>query len=170
MLTFSEKPDDYFQATLDLVLVMKIDELRRDGDAMGELSRWFDAEQLSGLTIKLLKAHRASELFQINDWHYLVIYYLLKEFCDCHNEGIFDEENYDYWAVTETRWSFGDKIDFDELLDYFWDTDFLMNKDEFNDGTMEQRSTGAYSDELFGIVNELKPSKEELELTPAKTA
>jgi len=170
MLTFSEKPDDYFQATLDLVLVMKIDELRRDGDAMGELSRWFDAEQLSGLARNILKAHRASEVFQINDWHYLVIYYLLKEFCEVHNEQLIDLDAYDYYMETETRWSRDDKIDFDELLDYFWDTDFLMNKDEFNDGTMEQRSTGAYSDELFGIVNELKPSKEELALTPAKTA
>jgi hypothetical protein len=83
----------------------------------------FDPRTAARLIEDLLAASRDTRLYQLTDYHWLVVYRCLETFCDLHNDEA---------ATDPTGWadvgpySIG-SIDFDAIVDrFFWDTDFLM--------------------------------------------
>ena len=60
----------------------------------------------------------------------------------------------------------GEPIDFDQFLEtYFMNTAFLMDPDRFNGMDSEEKEDRGFIDScLFGAINRLVPSKEEINL------
>jgi hypothetical protein len=57
----------------------------------------------------------------------------------------------------------GGSIDFDEFIDvYFWDTDFLMDRELFDHLTAEAKQQLGFSGEVFGVAHELVPHPDKL--------
>ncbi len=112
---------------------------------------------------QLLTASRAPELYQLTDYHWLLLYDCLRVYCEIHNA--FARE-----APTKTLpvgpYQIG-PIDFDALVDgYFWDTDFLLEGPIVAGLGPEGRQSADVSDEVFGIAQGLRPYPDELKLTP----
>ena len=62
----------------------------------------------------------------------------------------------------------GTDIDFDDFLNkYFFDTAFLIDSDRYNSMDMEDKRQRGFVDPcLFGVINKLIPTKDEIQLKP----
>ena len=91
------------------------------------------------------------------DYHFLILYEVLDTFIEIRNDS-YDDELWSVFGGVRIR-----DIDFELIVDrYFWDLDFLMTPDEVNEMTPEAKQLMRFSDELFGVVNRLRPHDEEL--------
>jgi len=61
----------------------------------------------------------------------------------------------------------GADIDFNDFLNkYFFDTAFLIDPDRYNEMTKTSKQESGFVDPfLFGVINRLLPTKEEIQLT-----
>jgi len=118
-------------------------------------------------TVRAMDAYlRKPELYQLNDYHYLLLYDALLNLCDLHNEAIKDcETEEDRIQLSQIGDYLIRELLFDEMVDiYFFDTDFLLNPDDaFNLG-MQGRNGLNVSEETFHISQGFAPHPEELEL------
>ena len=118
---------------------------------------------LAGVTLaQLLTAIRAPGLYQLTDYHWLLLYDGLRVYCALHNDAARE-------APTTTLpvgpYQIG-PIDFDAVVDqYFWDTDFLLESPTLTELRPEGRQSLGVADEVFGIAQGLPPHPEELSLT-----
>ncbi len=189
MLRFQYTPDVCFHAIVDSALSTCADELREwidEGEpeylkpaTMEHLCDWFESPILLTVLDRLLEAHRALELYSLNDWHYLILYHVLHTFVTVHNDFVRDT------GLVNVGGSLVGDIEFDAIIEiYFWDIDFLTTPDIFNGIPRQLRSSADFSlewiaeqglnvdevnnmdfsEELFGIVNRLAPHPDELEL------
>jgi hypothetical protein len=111
---------------------------------------------------QLLTASRADQVYQLTDYHWLLLYDTLRAYCALHND-------YAQEAPTQTLpvgpYQIG-PIDFDALLDlYFWDTDFLLEGPTLAGLGPDTRKAMDVADEVFGISQGLPPHPDELKLT-----
>jgi len=121
--------------------------------------------KLAQQTLKqLLRASKAKSLYQLTDYHWLLLYEVLWRFCEVVN----DEPK--EIAPTLAQQYGINKIDFHELIDgYFWDTDFLTSPDDpINIGEDGRKQMG-FGEEAFGIVQRMVPHPEEIKIVRVST-
>jgi hypothetical protein len=172
MLRFQYRPDPIFIAILhDALEEMQegLIHLNDDDDAEGGwrafyplASKVFSLSLATETIARLLTASGDPTLYQIRDYHWLLIYDCLRTYCDVHND--FVDENGGPIQVGPYRIG---EIDFDAILDlYFWDTDFLVGPAEVAALGPEGREMMGMSAEAFGIAQGLVPHAEELKIEP----
>lgn len=116
---------------------------------------------LNSLSKRLLEALvHPDNWYQMNAYHFCYLY-------DCLY-SLMEEYNYEN---IEGRLNLlpeldGGDIDFEGfLLDYFYNTTFLMDQDRFNDLTANDKTSKMFSDScLFGVINKLIPTENEIQL------
>lgn len=173
MLRFNQETDIIFTRILDEAFKLMISELTSDTDTYtkeeleGNILQYYMAYAKRNFTVDtvipvlqdLAKYNRKPGLWELNDYHYLVIYDTLRYYCDIQNdlakdtgEPILHINNY---AIYE--------LDFDEIIElYLWDTDFLIEENIFLKLNEEGKRALGANEELFGIVTGLKPHSSEL--------
>jgi hypothetical protein len=175
MLRFEVSPDTVFLAILHAALALQkscVEELMEMEE--GPASRWwpvtepmiarfFDPPTAVRLIERLLAASRDTQLYQLTDYHWLIIYRCLETFCDLHNDKAATDPS---GRAVVGPYSIG-SIDFDAIVDrFFWDTDFLMGPELLELSADQRRGQLGFSDEAFSIAVGLKPHPSELEIRP----
>ena len=175
MLRFSKNPDDVFTAILEESLQFVMDEVSdlietNDLDYYAIIlvfsHKIFHPKRALETLEKLLGCHKQPELYNLNDYHYLLIYDALYLFSTIHNDRVKEAKTKKDRSEASMIDSFKIKeIDFDAMVDfYFWDTDFLMGSGDLFDLGMDKRKEIGISHEAFAISQALPPHPEELEL------
>jgi hypothetical protein len=174
MLRFVNAPDEAFHHILEAFLEISIDELEdsiRNGWAAQDslafyselIHQLFTPQELLEETQKLLSAHRAPALFMPTDYHFLILYEILEGNIEAHNDLVKEQGPIEYgpFAIAE--------IDFITIQDmYFWDTDFLLNPDDMNSLSEDDAKSLGFNEETFGVVNRLKPHRDELKFEKSR--
>ncbi len=175
MLRFETNPDDVFTAIVEAGIEYAIDQIKAllETNELNDYARILVFSQkifpprLALDTLeKLLECHKKPELYNLSDYHYLLIYDALYLFSAIHNDGVKDSKtNKDRREASVIGPFRIEEIDFDAIVDlYFWDTDFLMTGHELFILGMEKRKEMGISKEAFAISQEFLPHPEELEL------
>lgn len=169
MIRFERKPDEVFTAILHEALKTELDQIREliggdpeDWSAMSpRLSRCFTPQTAAAAIEQLLAASRDAAVYQITDYHWLVLYECLRAYCQWHND-IAAEQPDGLLPVGEFRIG---EIDFDAVADlYFWDTDFLFDPSTLERLGPDARQSLTISDEAFAIAQGLQPHPDELRI------
>lgn len=175
MLRFAKNPDDVFTAILEESLQFIMDEIKasievndlEDYATILVFSHNIFSPKLALDTLeRLLECHRKPELYDLNDYHYLLIYDSLYFLSTIHNDAVKDAKTKKARIEASTIGPFKiEEIDFDAIVDhYFWDTDFLLTSKDLFDLGMEKRKEMGISKEALAISQGLMPHAEELEL------
>jgi len=173
MLRFSQETDIIFTRILDEAFKLMISELTSNNDTYtkeeleGNILQYCMAHAKHNFTVgtiipvlqDLAKYNHEAGLWELNDYHYLVIYDTLRYYCDIQNgllrdtgEPILRIKNYTIY-----------RLDFDKIIElYFWDTDFLIEENLFLKLREEEKRSLGVNKELFGIVTGLKPHSSEM--------
>ncbi len=169
MLRFSGDPDDVSLAILHAALADALD--------------WFDDHQdypedftvdypesakcftpvLAEKTLKdLLRASQESALYQLTDYHWLLLYEVLLIFTNVFND---DPEGVVGGKELVTKYG-RKKVDFHDFIDcYFWDTDFLADPNAIINMGEKGRQSMAFNKEAYAVIQRWGPHPEELALT-----
>ena len=170
MLHFQTRPDRVFLAILLEALQRTREELDRaspgeDREAMDEhyrglypeIARFFDRRELVEILDRLLEAHRQATMYEISDYHWLVLHECLEVFCDLHNDGALDDDGHVGPYIIET-------IDFEAIVSsFFWDIDFQMGPVLLE---AEERAPGRVQPtrQAWKIAAGLRPDSEDLQI------
>ena len=123
-----------------------------DVPIFGDIS-WISSTVILREIGKMLEAEKSDLLYMPTDYHFLILNYVLFNFVKANNDLPFSPE-------------YAGGIDFDMICDmYFWDDDFLIPAEIYNNLTIEQKEEAQFSDELFGVVNKMIPHDDELVLS-----
>ena len=167
MLFFAARPDKVFEGIILTGMEIIRDVLKdlnyADQDALSSFSdrirRMFSRDALLVEVSSLLSAHSSNKLFGISNYHFLVLYEIIENEVDLHNDYLADGSGGRYKNL-----SMGN-IDFDAIVDaYFHDVDFLTPPAVFEKLISEQKAMMGFSEETFGVVQGLKPHPDELVL------
>jgi hypothetical protein len=124
VLYFATKPDEMFKKIFSNALDFAIESTdiingdedwtpwgidERQVDSMGGPEGYFKI-------LKEIKDHNdKNEVFRISDYYWGILYFVLEEYCDLYNDGIFGST----CGIEE--------LDKDLMVDvFFWDTDFFL--------------------------------------------
>ena len=171
MLRFSMQPDRVFRAILHAALEVTRDTLADLADEDEDYwvaqypnaARCLTAEVAVPLLDQLLAASQDAQLYQLTDYHWLLLYDCLRVYCDIHND---DVQEVSQCVLPVGPYQVG-PIDFDLVVDlYFWDTDFLLDPTSLAALGPDGRESMGVSDEVFGIAHRLSPHPEELKIIP----
>lgn len=171
MLRWACEPDEAFIVIVDASLEISVDMLR-DAVAGQADEEWamaayteqtrslFTSQELLAELEKLLAAHRSPKLYMPTDYHFLILYEVLSQQIDPHNDALVaGKEPREFGGM-----SFG-RIDFDALLDeFFWDTDFLLDPEHLDRLPEESHESMGLNAEAFGVTHGLRAHPLELEL------
>jgi hypothetical protein len=154
MLNFSTKPDKIFTKILTDSLEKAVGKLKQFGkkelkDILPHASKVFDVKTAIKTMERLIVCTKSSGVYDINDYHYVLIYDALQDYCDI-------EEKFEYVPGTKIG-----KVDFSSLIFfYFHDIDFLLSKEKvLNPAAIETICT-----ETVALVLGKKPGPDELEI------
>jgi hypothetical protein len=167
MLRFAQRPDAIFLGILHDSLE-DLQEILTDADEgfwpaqYPTAARCFSPDLARATLDQLLTASQAKQLYQLTDYHWLLLYDCLRVYCEIHND-------YAQEVPSKTLplgpYQIG-RIDFDAVVDqYFWDTDFLLEGPTLAGLGPEGRKSMGVADETFGIAQGLPPHPDELMLT-----
>ena len=175
MLRFQDTPDEQSLATLHAALddvLARFETWNEDQDF-----EYFDADypesakcftpSLAEATLKnLLLASKDTSLYQLTDYHWLLLYEVLWNFTTVFN----DEPELAAGEALVSQYGI-QKINFSEFIDwYFWDTDFLaIPNDVVNIGDKGRQAFG-FNSEAYGVIQRWPPHPEELELIKVNSA
>jgi len=100
----------------------------------------------------------------MNTYHFSFLYDVLVRFAFNYNHDN-DEERLNCLPEMEAR-----PINFENFIsNYFYDRDFMMDENHFNSLTHEQKYPLGYDrPSLFGVINGLIPTREEMALKESK--
>jgi hypothetical protein len=127
------------------------------------VARFFRRKDAVELVEQLLTASKEPTLYQITDFHWLILYAALKAYCDDHNDMARDSER---GVLPVGPYEIGE-IDFDYIVDrFFWDLDFLAGEDLLSLSPNQRRHQLGISDETYSIAAGLKPHPDELRIVP----
>ena len=115
---------------------------------------------------EILKSHAKAELYDLTDYHYLLIYDALYAFTTIHNDTVRNCKTKKGKREASLIGPFRvEEIDFDAMADlFFWDTDFLLTSEASFDLGLEGRRAMGISLQSFAISLGLRPHPEELRL------
>jgi hypothetical protein len=166
VLRFQARPDKVLQAILhaafeQFLAFPPLDDEEEWHDCFPEMAKVFTPQGAVEVVRRLMAASDNERVFQLTDYHWLVVYACLRAFCDTHNDFARDEQG---GPSTVGPYEIG-QIAFDAIVDeFFWDTDFLI--EAAADVGPEGRKQMGLSAESFGIAAGLAPHPSELELKP----
>lgn len=131
MLLFACKPDKVFTAILHKALERaraELQELLLDPEEFRVLypniGRCFDPDTALSTIKQLLRASRSAKLYELTDYHWLILHEVLRVFADAHNDFVQDDPAYD----TQIGAYHLSEIDFDDIVDrFFGDLPFTPN-------------------------------------------
>jgi hypothetical protein len=167
MLRFATEPDAVFLALvhdaleqwLDLSETLE-DEPQAWVDAYPNLAPLFSLKLARDTASKLLEASRAPELYQLTDFHWLLVYVAVNEQIDVHNDYAKDNPS----GLAQVGPYRVGQIDKDIVIDrFFWDTDFLA-VEGLPPLSGDEREGMGLSAEAWSISMGLPPHPAELEL------
>ena len=125
-------------------------------------SRFGGVDILNSISKRLLEAIVQPQVwYKMNAYHYCFLYDNLASVV----------EEYSYSDIEQRVQSYpemmGTDINFNAFLKkYFFNTAFLINLERFNEMTAEEKLKLGLDDNcLFGVINRLKPTDEEITLT-----
>jgi len=166
MLKFSRKPDKIFTEILGSSFTFVLDIIADCSEDNFECllpyaSRNLSKEAAIGVLRELIKYNKASGLWELNDYHYVLIYDVLKVFCNAMKE-IAKDSTEPILALNKCKiW----EIDFEALVAvYFPDTDFLMSPDLIVNLPAEVKQKLAIRKETFGVAMGMRVHPEELKV------
>jgi len=173
MLRFSGDPDEVSLAILHAALTDALEEMeisKEDpkGDPGDFTARYPESAKCftAALAEKTLKnlfcASQDSALYQLTDYHWLLLYEVLKNFTE-----VFNDEPEGVVGGKELVTKYGRKtVDFHDFIDcYFWDTDFLADPDGMINMGHESRQSMGFNQEAYAVIQRWAPHPEELALT-----
>jgi len=131
MLYFRTQPDSVFIAFVKHALRWELQGVRRISSANDD-DAWLVGYPVLGMMFtpysavitleELLVANETSTVYRLTDYHWLLVYECLKNYCVWHNDQVHDG------SVSFTMlegYRFG-PVDFESMTDrYFWDQDFM---------------------------------------------
>lgn len=126
-------------------------------------SRFGGVDILNSISKRLLEG-----IVQPNVWYQMNAY----QHCYLYDSLAAVVEDYSYsdldQRVSVYPEMMGADIDFDDFLDkYFFNTSFLIDPDRYNGMDMNDKLQHGFVDPcLFGVINRLIPTKDEIQLTP----
>ncbi|GJL66836.1 MAG: hypothetical protein NPIRA05_18070 [Nitrospirales bacterium] len=171
MLYFQIKPDLVFQAILHDALESERQEISRismDNDidtweaGYGQMSEIFTPYSALVTIEQLYTASQTDTVYRLNDYHCLLIYECLKNYCAVHQDLAAQEEDQ---SLTISAYRL-QNIDFQEMVDlYFWDTDFFFLSDTGPVPTLNEDSTCLEMLEATTLTKDLQPHPRYLKLT-----
>lgn len=126
-----------------------------------EITRFFERRELFDVLDRLLAASQQPTIYEITDYHWLVVHECLQVFCDLHNDDALGSDGEVGPYVIDT-------IDFEALVSrFFWDTDFCMGAVLLR---AEERKPGRVqaSRQAWKIAAGLRPDPEDLRIVPLR--
>lgn len=153
--------DAAFDIAVDYIRVMEESGSQRDWeDASPQLARIFSRNDFVIELKRLDRAHRSSTIWRLGDYHWLLLYSILRDFCELYN----DAEEGSPLRMTHEGTSI-QTLDFDALVSvFFWDLDFLLPFEDLEALGAANREQIGLSQETFALAAGLKPHPEELKL------
>ena len=131
MLYFRTQPDSVFIAFVKHALHWELQAVRRissanDGDAWvmeyPVLGTMFTPYSAFITLEELLVANEASTVYRLTDYHWLLVYECLKNYCVWHNDQVTDG-SVPFTMLGGFRFGL---VDFETMTDrYFWDQEFM---------------------------------------------
>jgi hypothetical protein len=121
------------------------------------LTRFFERRELVEVLDRLLRAQRHTTMYEISDYHWLVLYECLAVFCELHNDATLDDDARVGPYIIDT-------IDFEAIVDrFFWDIDFqwgsvLLEAEERAPGRVQATR------QAWKIAAGLRPDPEDLRI------
>ncbi len=179
MIYFQTKPDAVFEAMLKEAFASEASEIQLLSDD-GAIDSWEGlypetSQCLSPYTVvrvlmQLLAAMHDSQIYQLTNLHWLVLYESLKNFCATHND-LLDE--FDQLTRPLGEYRVGG-IDAEALVEmYFWDTDFLLHRErdswgeEYEDDSCQRDEMERTMWEQEDLIPSLQPTSESGWIVPA---
>ena len=169
MIRFAQTPDQVFTEILDYVLgetLFLLSQMEEDQDFdlweanFPSAASCFTAQRAAPVIRELLAASKdESALYQVTDYHWLLLHDCLLNFCEVFNDTAKEEDRrIDGSEIQE--------VNFDWIVGfYFWDVDFLMPEEIFDTMGHEVRTgIGRFSDEAFAIAHGMEPHPDELRI------
>ena len=172
MLRFSENPNKAALAIVHAALTDALEHMEISQetfkDGLEDLTARYPESAkcftpaLAETTLKgLLRASQDSALYQLTDYHWLLLYEVLDNFTEVFN----DEPIYVGGGELVTKYGVKN-IDFYDFIGcYFWDTDFLIEPDSMINMREKGRQSMAFNQEAYGVIQRWAPHPEELALT-----
>ena len=124
-------------------------------------SRFGGIDIINSISKRLLEAIVQPNIwYKMNAYHYCYLYDNLAGVVDEYSYSDLDQRIRSYPEMI------GADIDFDEFLNrYFFNTAFLINLERYNDmERQEKKQLGINDSCLFGVINRLTPTVEEINL------
>jgi len=165
MLRFATGPDRVFLAFVHQAFEewLAYSDMLEDEDlvvAHSDLAKLFSLPLARATVKKLLEASRAPELYQLTDYHWLLVYTAVCQEIDVHNDYARAKPN----GLSQVGPYRVGQIDKDMVIDrFFWDLDFLAIEGLSPLFGVERESMGL-SAEAWSISMGLPPHPAELEL------
>lgn len=164
MLRFQYNPDIIFTKIISLACEEGIDYIVDADDfacSFPHASRNLSVNTAIEILKELKKKNEDYYLWELNDYHYCVIYDLLEYFCAVQNDLTKDSKEpilvVDKCKIYE--------LDFNEIVEhYFFDEDFLLDRNLFLNMTEELKDQMGFSKETFGVIMGLKVHPDELKI------
>lgn len=126
-------------------------------------SRFGGVEILNSISKRLLEGIVQPNIwYKMNAYQYCYLYDCLAAVAEEYSYSDLDQRMKIYPEMM------GADIDFNEFLNkYFFNTAFLINSDRYNEMDTEDKQQRGFVDPcLFGVINRLIPTKNEINLTP----
>ncbi|WP_447969716.1 hypothetical protein [Nitrospira sp. M1] len=172
MLYFRTKPNPAFQVILHDALELERQEISRistekDIDiweaGYGTVSENFSPYSALVTIEQLLLASSQETVYRLNDYHCLLIYECLKNYCAIQDD-LAHQEDGRRLTVAEHRLH---DIDFQGMIDlYFWDTDCLLLPDKISSHELDPDLSCLHNDDSTYLTADLQPHPRFLQLTP----
>ncbi len=179
MLRFAEEPDLIFTDILQNALDNMIFELTiilkksKPEDKQEEYSIFmptsctvFGLEVAIKTLTELLDYLLKPEIYDLTDYHYLLLYESLDMFCCSFNEYLqYETDELERKRLRTLGGHVVERLEFTAIVElYFYDEDFLYLGEDLDSIAPELKKQIGFSDEVFGISHKLAPHPEELEL------
>ena len=135
----------------------------------------FTRELARATLVDLLAKLRLPEEYVLTEYHWLLMYECLEVQIEVLNDMPLPslvkrlktlataQDTVSLSLPTRSQDVTGFHIEFDSLIDqYFWDTDFLMDAEQFSRLSADAKTNLGFSASVFGVVQGLSPHPEEL--------
>ena len=166
MLRFQYPPDSIFldilhRAIEEVLWLLELTEYDQKAfsNSYCQSAKCFHPKLAQKTLKQLLRASKAKSLYQLTDYHWLLLYEALWRFCE-----LFNDEPKQIAPTLANQYGINE-IAFHELIDwYFWDTDFFTSPDSLINIGEDGRKQMGFGEEAFGVVQRWVPHPEEIRI------
>jgi hypothetical protein len=171
MLRFQYPPDSIFldilhRAIEEVLWLLELTEYDQKAfsNSYCQSAKCFHPKLAQKTLKQLLRASKAKSLYQLTDYHWLLLYEALWRFCE-----LFNDEPKQIAPTLANQYGINE-IAFHELIDwYFWDTDFFTSPDSLINIGEDGRKQMGFGEEAFGVVQRWVPHPEEIRIIRVST-